>query len=128
MQIGNKIKTLREMKNISQTFVAAKLKISQSSYSKIESGTVDLTFARFEEIASILGVELQQIIGFTKDHLFLNVSHNKKGIGVNINQLSTPEIVQVYQAYVESLKAEITTLTTVINTLLKQPKVKNTRK
>ncbi len=106
------------MKNISQSFVAGKLKISQSSYSKIESGSSDLTFSRFQEIASILGVEPEQIMGFSNDNLFFNVTHNKKGIGVNINQMSQQEIIKSHESHITSLKAEITNLKNVINKIL----------
>jgi transcriptional regulator with XRE-family HTH domain len=130
MHIGSKIKKLREMKNISQSFVAGKLHIGQSSYSKIESGDVDLTFNRFVEIAAILDVEPEQIIGFNNENLFFNVTHNKKGIGLNINQLSQHEIIKAYENHIVSLRAEITNLKSVINKILgkNNPVKKQTKK
>jgi transcriptional regulator with XRE-family HTH domain len=36
MILGSKIKTIREMKNFTQEYIAEKLEMSQSNYSRIE--------------------------------------------------------------------------------------------
>lgn len=48
------IKQLRLDKNYTQDYVAAKLKISQNAYSKIELGYSKLTLDRLIEIACVL--------------------------------------------------------------------------
>lgn len=54
--LGNKIRTIRQIKGISQEAIAMKLLISQPAYSKIESGKIILTPDRFQIILEELGV------------------------------------------------------------------------
>ena len=54
--IGTKIKFLREDRKITQDFIANKLGISQTAYSKIENNQTQLTIERLKEIAQILEV------------------------------------------------------------------------
>lgn len=54
--LGNKIRTIRQIKGISQEAIAIKLLISQPAYSKIESGKIILTPDRFQVILEELGV------------------------------------------------------------------------
>ncbi|MFH0894960.1 MAG: helix-turn-helix transcriptional regulator, partial [Bacteroidota bacterium] len=53
-RIINNIKYFRKLKDLSQSNLAELLKIERSSYSKIESGTTEITMKRFLEIAKIL--------------------------------------------------------------------------
>ena len=53
---------MREYRNYTQDYLAAKLKISQNAYSKIELGYSKITLNRFIEIAEILEVELIDLI------------------------------------------------------------------
>lgn len=55
--VATKIRTLRNAKGYSQEYVAAKLKISQNTYSKIESGQTRLTLDRVKQIAELYEVE-----------------------------------------------------------------------
>ncbi|MFT5619176.1 MAG: transcriptional regulator with XRE-family HTH domain [Arenicella sp.] len=48
MEIGNKIRTLRGLKNLSQEKMAEKLGISSTSYAKIERNETDLSYSRME--------------------------------------------------------------------------------
>ena len=41
--IGNKIKNIRELKNLTQEYLAEKLDISQAAYSKMEKGDTKIS-------------------------------------------------------------------------------------
>jgi transcriptional regulator with XRE-family HTH domain len=58
MNIGDKIKKLREAKGLSQKEVALALSMNPSQYSKIENGKVDPQFSSIERIAKALGVSV----------------------------------------------------------------------
>ena len=60
--IGEKIRHVRVLKNISQADVAKKLGIITTSYSKIERNEVVPNYTRLEEIAKILDVTLVELI------------------------------------------------------------------
>jgi transcriptional regulator with XRE-family HTH domain len=52
--IGEAICYIRKIRRIKQTVIARSLGISQSSYSRIESGKVPITSAELKEIAGVL--------------------------------------------------------------------------
>ena len=56
------IRKIREYRNYTQDYLAAKLRISQNAYSKIELGYSNITLSRLIEIAAILEVSLIEII------------------------------------------------------------------
>jgi transcriptional regulator with XRE-family HTH domain len=61
MKIGENIKKIRTHKNMTQEEVAKKLNISPQAYAKIESGDTKLDIKRFQEIADILEIPLEDI-------------------------------------------------------------------
>jgi transcriptional regulator with XRE-family HTH domain len=74
--VAANIRKIREFRNYTQDYLAAKLSISQNAYSKIELGYSKLTVERLFQIAAVLDVKVMQLI--VVDH-----SH-----GVNLNQLT----------------------------------------
>lgn len=60
--IVSNIRKIREFRNYTQDYLAAKLKISQNAYSKIELGYSNITLNRLVEIAEILEIELTDLI------------------------------------------------------------------
>ncbi|MCD8741141.1 helix-turn-helix transcriptional regulator [Mucilaginibacter roseus] len=56
------IRKQREAKNYTQEYLAAKLKISQNAYSKIELGYTKITVERLFQIADILGTSITGLI------------------------------------------------------------------
>lgn len=81
MNIGDKIKKLRELKNYTQQFMAQELELSLSGYGKIERNETDISIGRLEQIAQILGVETSTILSFDEKHIF-NFSHNDHASGI----------------------------------------------
>lgn len=62
MNIGNNIKIVRELKNLSREYVAKRLGMSSSGYTKIERDLVEHTVIRILQIAEILDVEFELLI------------------------------------------------------------------
>jgi transcriptional regulator with XRE-family HTH domain len=61
-EIVSNIRKIREFRNYTQDYLAAKLKISQNAYSKIELGYSNVTLNRLVEITEILEIELADLI------------------------------------------------------------------
>ena len=61
---GFLIRKFRITKGWDQAIIAAKLDVTRSSYSKIESGSTDVNLSRLEQIAFILDVKLIQLLSF----------------------------------------------------------------
>ena len=62
-QIVSNVRKVREFRNYTQDYLAAKLGISQNAYSKIELGYSSITLSRLVNIAEILEVDLVDLIG-----------------------------------------------------------------
>jgi transcriptional regulator with XRE-family HTH domain len=119
MQIGQKIKKLRELKNLTQDYMAQELGVTQSAYSRMEVGDTELTYSKLEKIADVLDMKPEEIIAFNESMVF-NVMNNDVGNGlvINNNHLSEGE-KNLYLQQIELLKEELTYLKEVLNKLLK---------
>ncbi len=62
MELGIKIKKIRESKNYTQEYMSNKLNISQNTYSKIETGGIKLTVDRLKQISDVLDVSIEDIM------------------------------------------------------------------
>ena len=56
-KVAQNIRKIREYRNYTQEYLAAKLRISQNAYSKIELGHTKITVDRLFRIADILEVD-----------------------------------------------------------------------
>ena len=120
MHIGQKIKKLRELKNLTQTHVAEKLSVSQSAYSKMELGESEVTFNRLEKISEVLEMKPEEVIAFNESMVF-NVMHNQNGGNVfgDINNTVSDTERQLYQDQINLLKEEVTYLKKMLEKVLK---------
>lgn len=60
--VAGNIRKIREHRNYTQDYLAAKLSISQNAYSKIELGYSKITLDRLFQIAIILDITAMQLI------------------------------------------------------------------
>ena len=103
-----KIKQAREVKRISQDFVATKLGISTRAYSKIETGETQLTISRLNEICTILEVDPMKVLG---------INNNSTGIcngEYHLSQIPEKLLLQ-YEETIQALKEQITLLKAMIH-------------
>jgi transcriptional regulator with XRE-family HTH domain len=68
------IRKIREFRNYTQEYLAAKLHISQNAYSKIELGYSSITLTRLIHIAEILEIDLADLIDTDNDELMQKLS------------------------------------------------------
>ncbi len=62
--VAGNVRKVREFRNYTQDYLAAKLEISQNAYSKIELGYSKITLDRLFHIALILEVEVMELLKF----------------------------------------------------------------
>jgi transcriptional regulator with XRE-family HTH domain len=72
---GQNIKTIRELKNFTQDYVASQLNMSTPNYSNIENGKTDVTLTRLLQIAKVLEIDYRQILFLDKSTLFNEAAH-----------------------------------------------------
>ncbi len=116
MLLGQKIKKLRELQNLTQDYVAQQLGVTQSAYSKIENDEVDVSYSKLELIAKALDIKPEDIITFN-EHIVFNVMHNKTGNGMIVHQASAIE-KKLYEDIIEQLKKENAHLKSILDNVL----------
>jgi transcriptional regulator with XRE-family HTH domain len=125
MKLGEKMRTFRVAKGLSQENIASQLGISATAYAKIERGETDVNFSRLEQIAKIFEVSTLDLIGFSGSSLFYK-SHMSNNSNLN-NSLNAvvPELPienAKLKAENEGLKKEVEHLKKIIDLLEKQVK------
>lgn len=94
--IKNKIKSIRELKNYTQEYMADQLGVTQAGYSKIEKGKTILSYVKLVEIAKILEVSVEDVISFDSQRYFNSfnrVNGNNNG-SILINSESSSEALK----------------------------------
>ena len=113
MEIGTKIKKLRELKNFTQEYMAQQLNVSQSTYSRFEKDDSDLTISMLKQISEILDVKVEDLINFNEKFVFNNYSSNQANQGYIVNNTQK----ELYEDHILSLKNQVSHLKDLINKL-----------
>jgi transcriptional regulator with XRE-family HTH domain len=117
LQLGQKIKKLRELKNFTQSHIASELGITQSAYSKMEQGETEISYTKISKIAEVLGISPEEIMTFNEQMIF-NVMHNQTGNGFVVNKGFTENERKLYEDQITQLKEEVSYLKKVLDKLL----------
>lgn len=90
MTIGDKIRSVRTLKEFSQENMAQMLGISILAYGDIERGKTDIKMSRLEQIAEKLGVTTNEILKFgdTVSNFFEQCNQTNVIAGQNGNQIN----------------------------------------
>ncbi len=79
MQLHEKLKVMRLCKSWSQEEMAEKLGYSANGYAKIERGETDIKVEKLSNIADVLGIDLQQLLGLNEKNIFNIIDHSSQG-------------------------------------------------
>lgn len=109
MNIGEKIRVLRELKKVSPKVMADALDLSQSGYSKIERDEVKVDIDKLVKMADVLGMKPEDILAFDEKIVFNNSTLNSSAsfnYGHIVNQF--PEkLQQLYEDKIKLLEEKI---------------------
>ncbi len=109
--IGDKIKEVRQRKNLSQAEVAERLNISQSTYAKIEQGASRMDVDRLMALAEIFETEVHELLPHSDyKQVQFNHSQMKTGFVEHFYEASK----EAYEQHIKHLKEEIDFLRTMI--------------
>lgn len=105
MLIEEKIKSIRELKNYTQGYMAEELGITQAAYSKIESGQTKLTMNKINDIAQIFEIPVEDLVAYDSQRYF-NSFNNVKGSnnGSVIGNGDTELITKLYEDKINLLE------------------------
>ena len=105
MNIGNRLRKLRELRNYTQSYMSIQLEISLSAYSKIERDETEISLKRLQQIAEILNISVIGILHFDEQVLIDQANSGEK--------VSTPP--PHTDSLVEQLRSEIEFLRSLLN-------------
>ncbi len=92
MDIGSKLRYFRTKQNLSQEKLAMLLDIDRNSYMRLETGEVNLSWERLEQIANILKLDVWEILAHNeKQVVYVNATNqgtvtNQGYVTQNISQ------------------------------------------
>lgn len=114
VNIGHKIKKIRELKNLTQEYMAHSLGMSLTGYGKIERDETDLTLAKLESIAKILEIDFRQIFDFDERYIF-NI-HNGNNTNIGSNTITNNErLIELLREEISYLRLENGKLLDILN-------------
>ena len=115
-QIGNKIRTLRELKKLTQENIAYELDITQKTYSNIENGISDVSISILYKISIVLGFTIKDILDLDEDSFIQNIFNNNNGNkGVNIMNQHSSNINEIKALYERLLVEQKEKYETILN-------------
>ena len=95
MNLGTKIRKIREIKNYSQTYMASQLGITQAAYSALENGKTEIDEVKLNSISEILKVDPNVIKNFSEEIIFNSCIQSGVSNNYNINQID--KIQELYE-------------------------------
>ncbi len=104
--LGLKIKKIRELKNINQKYIAEQLGISQSVYSDIENGKINVTESRLQQISKILDVTPEIIKSFSDSVWFNNCTQSGYNNIYHLNPHAVEELIHTLSEELKTLRKE----------------------
>ena len=99
--IGERIRKLREEKNISQEKMAMELVLTQSNYGRLEKDDKRLTAPKLQKISEVLEVSISYLFG-EKSSKVIHQTNNEKAEAYNVDT-----IIQADKEHIQTLKNEI---------------------
>lgn len=105
MEVGTKIKKIRELKNFSQEYMARQMHVSQATYSRFEKEGAEISITQLDQIARILDVKLEELINFNEKCIFNNYAPHNHNQGYVINNIASAE-KEFYEKQLLALQKE----------------------
>lgn len=106
MEIGYKIKKIREIRNYSQEYMAERLGISQVAYSRLETGKTKFDLNRMQDIASILEIDPVFLLTFDESVVFNHCQQSGKIVN-NYNGIESQNLIESRLSKIEDLVSKI---------------------
>lgn len=117
-KVATKIKQLREYNDLSQSYIAQELNISQSQYAKIESGSTNISQDRLTKIADIMGVDIEQLM--SEDVFKLIIENNTLNDNSSIIRELNSKQTNLYERLLQEKNKRIEQLEKMIEHLMKK--------
>lgn len=100
IEIYDIIRNIRKSRGFSQEYVAKRLRITQKAFSKIECGETHLNWEKLNHIATILNVNIWELVDTNKNH------NQKISEGINLLE----ELIKKYEDRIKMLELKVSQL------------------
>ena len=107
MKVGDKIRILREIKNISTKHMADNLDMSLGGYLKIERNDVDINIEKIEKIAILLEVKPQDILSVDEKFVVNFTNNHFQNSGYNVSNNFSENERKLYEDKIKLLEEKI---------------------
>jgi transcriptional regulator with XRE-family HTH domain len=97
MEIGIKLKQIRELKQYKREYLADKLGLSEKTIARIENNEISPTINRLCELAAVLDVSVAEILDFDVKQIFNNTPQNQQG--GEFNAYNATDVRQIKELY-----------------------------
>jgi transcriptional regulator with XRE-family HTH domain len=104
-KIGTKIRQIRELKGLSQEYLAAKIGVSQRAYSKMERDEIKLDWGKITSIAQVFEIDPLDLVSFDDNLIFNNCTQSGKANNI-INQIPD-KLIEQYENRIRFLEEEV---------------------
>ena len=120
---GLKIRKLCELRNYTQEYMADRLGIVQNTYSRYETGEIDIKLSQLRSIAEVLDVPVEELL--RPDPIVINMSHNEQANGVVHSLSNVPhdlieKLTERYEKHLVELSQSNERMMAMIAQLIKQ--------
>ncbi len=103
MNIGEKVRVIRELRGYSQEYMSIQLNVSQTTYSRIENETTKIDLPKLISISEILNITLVNLLQFDINKINC-LSENKNNENENNRSV---DLHSLYELRLNSLEAKI---------------------
>jgi transcriptional regulator with XRE-family HTH domain len=108
MQIGEKIRKIRELKGLKQENIATALGMSVTAYGNLERGDTNLTYEKLEEIAKAMEVTVQDIMNIPEQFNIQSITNSQVGQGYNHWEIKQSEMaLEGYKQTITELQKQV---------------------
>jgi transcriptional regulator with XRE-family HTH domain len=111
--ISTIIKSMRETKGYSQSYMAKKLNITQQAYSTIEKTPENMSLRKLNDIAELMQVELITLLGIENEYVQNNFNQQGGSAATKlVNYYNVEEKDSLYERLIIQLQEEVNFLKT----------------
>jgi transcriptional regulator with XRE-family HTH domain len=113
MKIGNKIRKIREFKNISSQDMADRMNMSLQGYGRIERDEVSINVERLLEVAGIFDMKPEDVLSFDDKLVFSNNTLNDHATVTSLQNYGTiqhiipDEMKSLYEKQIKLLEEQV---------------------
>lgn len=107
MRVCEKIKFMRQVKELSQEQMAEKLGLSLNGYANIERGNADAPLSRIQQIADVFEMDLMELLSFGEKNVVVFVGNENHNVFQNSNSSELANELEKAQLLLEIKDKEI---------------------